>query len=115
MVFPSALSTFTSTQASSVPSVEMFSVLSASSFTIDVSCWLRRNRTVLTITDIEHGNAIEDEISGCRARISDLWAIVLKSDAIRAHNTFDKREAVELVTGPNTDGMGLIHISFRLR
>jgi len=93
----------------------MFSVLSASSFRPGVSCSLRRKRPVLTITNADHENAIEDEIGGRGARISDVWAMVLKSDAIRAHNTFDKREAVELVTDPVTDGMGLIHISFRLR
>lgn len=56
---------------------------------------LEGRRAVLTVTNADHANAIEAEISVRGAQISEIQATVLKSADIHTHNTFENTKAVE--------------------
>ncbi len=68
------------------------------------SCSLQGNRAVLTVTNSDHQNAVEAEISVRGARISDVRATVLGASDIRAHNTFENTQAVQPVTAAIAGG-----------
>ena len=59
------------------------------------SCSVQGKKAVLTITNADHANAMDSEITVRGARISDVRATVLKAGDIHAHNSFDNTRAVE--------------------
>ena len=68
------------------------------------SCSIHDKRAVLTITNSDHANAMEAEISLRGGRISDVRGTVLNSSDIRAHNTFENTKAVVPAAGPVSGG-----------
>jgi alpha-L-arabinofuranosidase len=68
------------------------------------SCSVKDGRGVLTITNSDHAEVIETEIVVRGAKISNVRAAVVASNDMRAHNSFENPNAVQLASSPVQGG-----------
>ncbi len=63
---------------------------------------LHGKRLVLTVTNADHQNALETEISAGGRQLQPVRAVVLTSKDVHAHNSFDQPHAIEPAEHPLT-------------